>query len=247
LFDLSDKVAIVTGASKGIGKACALQLADSGADVILVARNKERLDLVASRIRALGRNAYILDCDVTDVSLFRKLLKDFPVPSILVNNAGINIPLSITNVTEEIFDDIMGVNVRAAYFVVQAVVDQLIDKQMRGSIINISSQMGHIGAPNRSVYCTSKHALEGLTKSIALELAPLGIRANCVAPTFIKTEMTKPFLSDKAFKRNVLENIPLGRVGEVEDVIGAVLFLASESSSMVTGSSIKVDGGWTAH
>jgi NAD(P)-dependent dehydrogenase (short-subunit alcohol dehydrogenase family) len=223
LFDLTGETALVTGASQGLGAGCALALAKAGADVVLVARTPEPLEGVAAEVRAFGRKAYVLACDVT------------------------SIPEPFTAVTEDHFDTIMNINVRAAFFVAQAVAARMIEKGIKGSIIQMSSQMGHIGAVNRAVYCTSKHAIEGLTKAMAVELAPSGIRVNTVAPTFIETPLTKPFLEDAAFMDLVLKQIPLGHIGQIDDVTGAVVYLASPAARMVTGSCIKVDGGWTAH
>ena len=166
--------------------------------------------------------------------------------NILVNNAGTNRPKMLLDVTVEDFDAIMGLNVRAAYFVAQAVARRLVAAEQPGSIINISSQMGHVGAARRSVYCASKHAMEGFTKAMAIELAPHAIRVNTVGPTFLETPLTKPFFDNAAFKAEVLAKIKLGRLGKVEDVTGAILFLASDASALVTGTSLVVDGGWTA-
>ena len=215
--------------------------------MVLVARTPEPLEGVAAEVRAFGRKAYVLACDVTSIAAFKAALETAPPVHILVNNAGTNIPEPFTAVTEDHFDTIMNINVRAAFFVAQAVAARMIEKGIKGSIIQMSSQMGHIGAVNRAVYCTSKHAIEGLTKAMAVELAPSGIRVNTVAPTFIETPLTKPFLEDAAFMDLVLKQIPLGHIGQIDDVTGAVVYLASPAARMVTGSCIKVDGGWTAH
>ena len=166
--------------------------------------------------------------------------------NILVNNAGTNRPKMLLDVSVEDFDAIMDLNVRAAYFVVQAVARRLIEAAQPGSFINVSSQMGHVGAARRSVYCASKHAMEGFTKAMAIELAPHNIRVNTLGPTFLETPLTKPFFEDTAFKSEVLNKIKLGRLGTVEDVLGAIIFLASDASALVTGTSLLVDGGWTA-
>jgi len=166
--------------------------------------------------------------------------------NILVNNAGTNRPKPLLEVSIDDFDAIMGLNVRAAYFVAQAVARRLVDAKRPGSIVNISSQMGHVGAAKRTVYCASKHAMEGFTKAMAIELAPHNVRVNTLGPTFLETPLTKPFFDNAAFKAEVLAKIKLGRLGRVEDVLGAVLFLASDASALVTGTSLVVDGGWTA-
>ena len=245
-FDLSGLTAVVTGASKGLGAGCALALADAGANLILVARNADDLTKVASDIEAKGRSAHIIAADVTDTDAISAALKAAPAFHILVNNAGVNIPEPFTDVTAEHFDRIMGLNVKAAFFVAQTAAARMISENIRGSIVHMSSQMGHVGAANRTVYCTSKHAIEGLTKAMAVDLAPHGIRVNSVAPTFIETPMTQPFFEDEAFKQSVLEQIPLGHIGQIDDVANAIVYLASPASKLVTVSSLKVDGGWTA-
>lgn len=247
LFDLNGQTALVTGASKGLGAGCAVALAEAGADVVLLARNADPLEDVAEQVRTLGRTAHTVVGDVTDLAAITGALRDAPPIHILVNNAGTNVPEPFGEVTEEHFDWIMNMNVRAAFFIAQAVASRMVEQGLSGSIINMSSQMGHVGAVNRTVYCASKHAVEGLTKAMAVELAPQGIRVNTVAPTFIETPMTKPFLEDAAFTESVLKQIPLGHIGQIEDVAGAVVYLASPAARMVTGSCLKVDGGWTAH
>ena len=245
-FDLSGQTAVVTGASKGLGAGCALALADAGADLILVARNANDLAKVASDIEAKGQSAHVTAADVTDADAISAALKAAPPFHILVNNAGINIPEPFTEVTAEHFDRIMDLNVKATFFVAQTAAARMISEGIYGSIIHMSSQMGHVGAVNRTAYCTSKHAVEGLTKAMAVELAPHSIRVNSVAPTFIETPMTQPFFEDEAFKQSVLEQIPLGHIGQIDDVANAIVYLASPASKLVTGSCVKVDGGWTA-
>ena len=247
LFDLTGQTALITGASKGLGEGCALALAEAGADVVLVARTAEPLQDVAAQIERRGRKAYTMVCDVTDGVSFKALFADVPPVHILVNNAGTNVPEPFEDVTEEHFDRIIDVNVRAAFFVAQAVATRMIAEGTKGSIIHMSSQMGHVGAVNRTVYCASKHAIEGLAKAMAVELAPHGIRVNTVAPTFIETPLTQPFFEDAIFKDSVLKQIPLGHIGQIEDVASAIVYLASPAARMVTGSCLKVDGGWTAH
>jgi NAD(P)-dependent dehydrogenase (short-subunit alcohol dehydrogenase family) len=243
MFDLTGKRALITGASRGLGLGCAEALAAAGAEVVLVGRGQADLDAAVAR---LGARASALVCDVTDPAHVATAFARLPDIHILVNNAGTNIPEAFTAVTPAHYDQIFDLNVRAAFFVAQAVVGHMQARGIAGSIINMSSQMGHVGSPNRTVYCASKHALEGLTKAMAVELAPQRIRVNTVAPTFIETPMTKPFFENAAFRDFVLDRIPLGRIGELKDVAGAVVFLASDAASLITGSCIKVDGGWTA-
>jgi NAD(P)-dependent dehydrogenase (short-subunit alcohol dehydrogenase family) len=245
-FRLDGKRALVTGAGRGIGLAAASALADAGAHVTLLARTREEIEAAATAIQARGQRAEALVLDVTDLPAMQSALAKAEPFNILVNNAGTNRPKFLVDVTIEDFDAIMGLNVRAAYFVAQAVARRLMAAKQPGSIINISSQMGHVGAARRTVYCASKHAMEGFTKAMGVELAPHGIRVNTVGPTFLETPLTKPFFENQAFKAEVLAKIKLGRLGKVEDVTGAILFLASDASALVTGTSLVVDGGWTA-
>ncbi len=246
LFDLSGQRALITGASKGLGLACAEMLADAGAEVVLVGRGAAELNNAVGAIIARGGKASAAACDVTNIDDVNTMIAGLPDIHILVNNAGTNMPEPFVDVSEAHYDAVFNINVRAAFFVAQGIAAQMIKRKLKGSIINMSSQMGHVGSPNRTVYCASKHALEGLTKAMALELAPHGIRVNTVAPTFIETPMTKPMLDKPEFKKFVLERIPMGHMGELEDVAAAVLYLAAPASALVTGTSLKVDGGWTA-
>lgn len=245
-FDLAGLRALVTGASRGLGLGCAEALAKAGAEVVLVGRGRADLDAAQAAIRAAGGAATIALGDVTKPADIVKLMGETPDIHILVNNAGTNIPEPFVDVTEAHFDTVFDINVRAAFFFAQAVSKKMLAAKIKGSIINMSSQMGHVGSPNRTVYCASKHALEGLTKAMAVELAPHGIRVNTVAPTFIDTPMTRPFFEKPGFREFVLDRIPLGHVGTIADVAAAVVYLASPAASMVTGSCLKVDGGWTA-
>ena len=245
-FRLDGKIALVTGAGRGIGEGCARGLAEAGAEVILMSRTGVELDELETRILADGGRARTAVCDVTDTAAVKALVPELGRIDVLVNNAGTNVPEPFVEVTEENYDRIMNLNVRAVFMVSQAVAKTMIERSNGGSIIHISSQMGHVGAPNRTVYSTSKHATEGLTKAMAWDLAPHGIRVNAVAPTFIETPMTRPFLDDKAFVEDTLSRIALGRFGQPQDVATAVVYLASLASDMVTGTSLLVDGGWTA-
>ena len=244
-YDLSGQLALVTGAGRGIGKACARSLASAGADVVLTARSLKQLENVQNEITSSGGKASIHVADLLKMESIQELKKFGPF-NILVNNAGNNIPEHFCDVTEENFDKVMLLNVKSAFFVAQAVAQDMVVSGVKGSIIHISSQMGIVGGKKRTVYCASKHAMEGFSKSMALDLAENGIRVNTVCPTFVETELTRPFMAEKEFKDYVLSRIPLGHVGQTEDVADAVLFLASDMSKMITGSAIKVDGGWTA-
>jgi NAD(P)-dependent dehydrogenase (short-subunit alcohol dehydrogenase family) len=245
-FRLDGKRALVTGAGRGIGLAAAVALADAGADVTLVSRTKAQIEAAANDIRAKGGKASAVVLDVTDIEAVRTFIAKAEPFDILVNNAGSNRPAPFVEVKVEDFDAILNLNVRSAFFVAQAVARRLVEAEKPGSIIHMSSQMGHVGGARRSVYCTSKHAMEGFNKAMAIELAPHGIRVNALAPTFIETPMTRPFFQDETFRRSVLDKIKLGRLGQVEDLMGAIVFLASDASALMTGTSLVVDGGWTA-
>jgi len=243
-FRLDGAQALVTGAGSGLGQAAALALAEAGATVILVGRTQATLDATRAAIEDLGGQARCLVCDVTDAGQVRDRIEALDRIDILVNNAGGNIPEDFLQVSEANLDRILGLNLRGAFLVAQAAARRMV--AAGGSIINMSSQMGHVGAPRRSVYCMTKHGIEGLTKALAVELAPHRIRVNALAPTFVDTPLTRPFFADPAFRASVLDQIPLGRLAELSDITGAIVFLASPAAAMVTGTSLVVDGGWTA-
>jgi len=246
IFRLDGKTALVTGAGRGIGRAVALALAAAGAELVLVSRTPSELDEVAREIAPGGGKARSLPFDVTRSDAVREAFAELGHLDILVNNAGLNRPQPFLEVDEPTLDLLLGLNVRAAFIVAQAAARLMVAKGS-GVIINMSSQMGHVGSDlNRTVYVMTKHAVEGLTKAMAVELAPKGVRVVSIAPTFITTPLTKPFFDDPVFRKWVLDRIPLGRLGTGEEVASAVVFLASPAAALVTGSSLLVDGGWTA-
>lgn len=245
-FRLDGRRALVTGAGGGIGLAAAAALAEAGAAVTLVARTEATVETGAEAIRQAGGTAEAAVLDATDIAAVHSFFSSRPAFHVLVNNAGTNRPMPMTKVAEADYDAVLDLNVKAAFFVAQACATRLIESGQQGSLIHMGSQMGHVGGPNRSLYCASKWALEGMSKAFALDLAAHGIRSNTIAPTFIETPMTRPFLEDGAFKANVLSRIKLGRLGQVEDLMGAVQYLASDASGLMTGTSLIVDGGWTA-
>lgn len=245
-FDLRGKRALITGAGRGIGFGVAQALASAGADVTLCARGVDSLTAAVELIHNAGGRADALALDVTDVTTFANAVAERPPFDIFVNNAGTNRPALLADVTEDDFDKIIGLNLRAAVFAAQAVSRAMQAGGRGGSIINMSSQMGHVGAAKRSIYCASKWALEGFSKALAIELGPHRIRVNTVCPTFIETPLTEPYFRDPAFRSEVLSKIKLGRLGQVQDILGAVVFLASDASAMTTGSAVMIDGGWTA-
>ncbi|MBC8339529.1 MAG: glucose 1-dehydrogenase [Rhodospirillales bacterium] len=245
-FRLDGRRALVTGASRGIGLAGAAALADAGAHVVLAARSLNDLEDAAKAIKDAGGSAEALELDVSDTEAVKSILNAGEPFDILFNNAGINRPGPMTDMTEDDFDAVMDVNVKAAYFVAQAVAKGMMEAGTGGTIIHTSSQMGHVGGIDRTVYASSKHAIEGLSKAMAVELAPHGIRVNTICPTFIRTPLTESTLADPERVKWIKSKIKLGRLGEVEDVMGAIVYLASDASSLVTGSALLIDGGWTA-
>ncbi len=245
-FRLDGKRALVTGGGRGIGLAAASALAGAGAHVTLAARSRDEIEAAAQAIRDRGDLADALRLDVTDLDAVRAAVAAAEPFDVLVNNAGTNRPAYLMDVAVEDFDFIFALNVRAAFFMAQAVARRLLAAKRPGSIINISSQMGHVGAARRTVYCASKHAMEGFTKAMAIELAPHAIRVNSLGPTFLETPMTRPFFQNEAFRTEVLSKIKLGRLGQLDEITGAILFLASDASSLMTGSALVLDGGWTA-
>lgn len=243
---LEGRLALITGASRGIGLGAACALAQAGASVVLAARSENTLMEACDAMVKAGHNAQPMVLDVTDPQQVRSKLAAAPGFDILINNAGANRPGPMVEVTEEDFDSVMNVNVRAAYFVAQTVVARMIAEKRQGSIINTSSQMGHVGGIDRTIYCASKFAIEGLTKALAIEVGEYGIRVNTVCPTFIATPFTAETLANPERVAWIKSKIKLGRIGEIEDVMGAFTFLASDAASLITGTSLLVDGGWTA-
>ncbi len=242
-FRLDSKRAVVTGAGSGIGLAAAAALAQAGASVTLVARTASEIEVAAAQI---GKGASAALLDVTDLDAVAGFFAGHEAFDILVNNAGTNRPMPMWEVSEADYDAVLDLNLKSAFFVAQACARQMIAAGRPGSLIHMGSQMGHVGGPNRSLYCASKWALEGMNKAFALDLARHGIRSNTIAPTFIETPLTRPMFEEAAFRDSVLAKIKLGRIGTVEDLMGSLLLLASEASSLMTGTSIIIDGGWTA-
>ena len=238
--------ALVTGASSGIGLGCAVALAEAGADVVLASRNIKALNEAAEAIIMKGFSAETLQLDISDLVSIDTVLKDQKPFDVLVNSAGLGRHTPSLETSAEDFDEVMDVNLKGAYFLTQSIAKALIKAKKPGSLINISSQMGHVGGVDRAVYAASKHAVEGFTKAMAIEWGRHQIRVNTICPTFIRTPLTQSTFDNPKRKKWIEEKIKLGRVGEVQDVMGAVVFLASEASSMITGSALMIDGGWTA-
>lgn len=245
-FRLDGRKALVTGGGRGIGMAAAAALAEAGAHVVVTARSSGEIEQVATAIRARGQKADAIVMDVTKIAAAQKIIADTGPYHILVNNAGGARHSPAIETTEENYDFVEEMNLKGAYFIAQAVARGLVAAKSPGSLIHITSQMAHVGGPNRSVYCATKWGVEGFSKAMAIEFGPHRIRSNTVAPTFIQTEMVRGFFEDATFKEWVLSKIKLGRIGQIEDLMGPIVFLASDASALMTGSSLLVDGGWTA-
>ncbi|MFN0039295.1 MAG: SDR family NAD(P)-dependent oxidoreductase [Burkholderiales bacterium] len=249
-FRLDNKVALITGAGGGLGAAIAIGMAEVGAEVLLVGRTRARLDETAAAVARLGARSKVMVCDVTDSAAIRREIAALPRLDVLVNNAGTNFPEPFVEVSDEHLDAILDLNVRAAFVVAQAAVRKMLeapDRAVQGaSIINMSSQMGHVGSPNRTAYCMSKHALEGLTKAMAVELAPRHIRVNSIGPTFTDTPLARRVIDTPQKRDFVMSRIPMGTLCRLEDIMSAAVYLASPAAAMITGTHLLVDGGWTA-
>ena len=245
-FSLKGRSALVVGASSGIGTACAVALAEYGAKVTVAARRKEKLEILVNQMKKRNYEVQILVMDINNVAETKEIISGHSPYDILVNSAGIAKHSAAKDTVLDDYDIVMKTNLRGAYFLTQSVSKKLIASKKAGSLINISSQMGLVGGQERAVYCASKHAVEGFTKAMAIELGVHNIRVNTICPTFILTEMTQKTF-EVPEKRNWIESkIKIGRIGKIEDIMGAVVYLASDASSLVTGSSLLVDGGWTA-
>ena len=245
-FRLDGRRALVTGAGRGLGLAMAVALAEAGAHVVLAARTETQVAEAAGSLRDAGHSAEAAVVDVLDRAAFQALLDKSGPFHVFVNNAGTNTPQHLFDITEADYDFIADLNIKAALFCAQAVAKGMVDAGIAGSIINTSSQMGHVGGPKRAVYCATKFAVEGFSKSMALELGEHGIRVNTICPTFVLTELTKVTFDDPEMRAMIEDKIALGRVGQLEDMMGAAVFLASDASALVTGSALMLDGGWTA-
>ena len=249
-INVKNKTALVTGAGKGIGKACAIALAEAGANIIIISRTEKDLLNVQKIIKKLNKKCIYYVCDVTNLSEIKKIFSKITKLDILVNNAGTNKPEFFTKIKRKDMSDVVDLNIKASFDIAQLATKVILKSKNRnkvaGSIINISSQLGKVGAPLRSVYNMTKFGIEGLTKGMAIDLAKYNIRVNSIAPTFVVTPMTKKFFKNKNFRKEVLSNIPLGRYAELSEVSSAAVFLASDAASMITGTSLLVDGGWTA-
>jgi NAD(P)-dependent dehydrogenase (short-subunit alcohol dehydrogenase family) len=244
-FRLDGKRALVTGGGRGIGLAASAALADAGAHVVLAARTKAEIEEAAAEIRAGGGSAEALVLDVMDADAVRSAIAAQEPFHVLVNNAGGNRPQPFIDFKTEDLDFLLGLNVRAAFIVAQAVAKRMVETSTKGSLIHVSSQMAFITGPGRTVYCATKAGIEGLSRGIAAELAPLGIRSNTLCPTFIETPLAAEMLKDETVRNLVKSKIKLGRIGQVEDLMGAIVYLASDASGLMTGTHMLVDGGWT--
>ena len=249
-YNLKNKTAVVTGAGKGLGRACAIALAEAGANLIIISRTKKDLDEVSKKIKKLKSKCKSYVCDITNYNEIKSIINKQAKIDILINNAGNNIPEHFTKVKTKNMEHLVKINTIATFNLAQLCALKMIKaknrKKIGGAIVNMSSQMGHVGGPIRSVYNMNKWGLEGLTKGMSIDLAKYNIRVNTICPTFVVTPMTKKFLKNKKFKKETLNNIPLGRFAELSEVASATVFLASDAASMITGTSLLVDGGWTA-
>ncbi len=247
-FRLDGKIALVTGAGSGIGAAISLGLAESGAEVLLLGRTQSSLEQTFSAISKRGGLARVIVCDVTQSEALREIVSALPRLDVLINNAGTNFPEPFVNVSDEHLDTMLDLNVRAAFVVAQAAARKMLENSSRddAAIVNISSQMGHVGSPNRTVYCMTKHALEGLTKAMAVELAPQKIRVNSIGPTFTDTPLVRRVVDTPEKRDFVMSKIPMGKLARLQDIMAAAVFLASPAAAMITGTHLIVDGGWTA-
>ena len=245
-MNLAGLVAVVTGAGRGLGRGAALALGGAGADVVAVARTVAEIEETAELIVGRGGSARALVCDVTDAAQVTARVEGLERVDILMNNAGSNIPEPFVEVSEAHLDSLIDLNVKSAFLVAQAASRRMLAGERGGSIIHMSSQMGHVGSPRRTVYCMTKHAVEGLSKAIAAELAPQRVRSNCIGPTFIDTPMTRPMFENPEFHKFVMDRILIGRIGNIEDIMGAIVFLASPAAALITGASLTIDGGWTS-
>lgn len=241
-----NRLVVITGAAGGLGAACARALGAAGASLVLMGRSMPELHALCDELAGSATEASVLRCDVTDAGAVREAFDAIDTPDVLISCAGVNRPQRFLDVPVETLDELWSVNVRGCFLAAQAAARRMVASRTRGAIVHLSSQMGHVGAPERTVYCATKHAVEGLTKAMALELAPHGIRVNAVAPTFAATTMTASSLRSGMQRGGVLARIPLGRLAQPDDVAAAVLFLASSAAAMITGTSLLVDGGWTA-
>lgn len=245
-FRLDGRRALVAGASSGIGAACAVALGEAGAEVTLLARNAAKLDALAAEMTEAGMTVQTLAIDVSDIGATEAAISENGPFDVLVNSAGTARHSAATETTADDFDAVCDLNIKGAYFLTRAVAKGLIDAGKQGSLINISSQMAHVGGIDRAVYAATKHAVEGFTKSMAIEWGQHGIRVNTICPTFIRTALTAPTFANPERAKWIEDKIKLGRIGEVEDIMGGVVYLACDASSLVTGTSLLIDGGWTA-
>ena len=249
-YNLKNKTSLVTGAGKGLGKACAIALAEAGSNLVIISRTKKDLDQVSKIAKKFKVKCKAYVCDLNNYNQIKQIINEQSRIDVLINNAGTNIPEYFEEVNRKNMEYLVKINTMTSFNVAQLCTLKMLKtknrKKIGGSIVNMSSQMGHVSGPKRSVYSMTKFGLEGLTKGMALDLAKYNIRVNTICPTFVVTPMTKKFLKNKKFKRDMLNNIPLGRFAEMSEISSAVVFLASDAASMITGTSLLVDGGWTA-